>query len=536
MHKVVLLSEHKTWLPDPALAATGPGGIPLVVGDYAVGDAIGRGTFGEVRFGTHRITNDKVVLKFAMKPPALQGLDGSAKANAVVQNLLSLKQMNIVHVLAREDHPNCFVFACEMLEGGDMHGFLTSRGPSVDDAALTDAEARLVMRQLLSAVSFAHSKNILHRDLKLENVFLAQKGALNTVKVGDFGLCGLFSSSGGQTFDGLGTLYILPPEAMDDKKSVATGPHFDVWALGVLLFTMLCGRLPFGKAGYNIGADDPPDPAVVKSKIKAGAYKLSAGVDPLAADLLRWMLALLPSNRASITEALNHPWMTETDLAEATAACMCPLPAADGDGTTRRTNRGGAPTLRSPSSKTLLGASISAVISEKNRASSIGVDALDRSIHERALDRSNHGLSRTNLGESGISTVGTDSLDKSIHEHALDRSNHGLSHKNSNSHMMETGVAVVTGVLRRKASTLDAMEAEEDQFQRLAEAAAKGGKKLTHAGMSSLNNSTHATSERRGSMDLTSRSEHTVSQRRRAPSFMDTTRTSNTKVPDKYVK
>jgi serine/threonine protein kinase len=302
---------------------------------------------------------------------------------------------------------------------------------------------------------------------------LVRQGALDTVKIGDFGLCDLFSATGGQRLDGLGTEYILPPEAFDDNASL--GPHFDVWALGVLLFTLLSGRLPFGKSGYNLGGEEEshvPEAAVTKSKIKAGVYKLPTSVDPLAADLLRWMLAMKPGDRASVTQVLNHPWTT--DMESSGNACMCPLPAlpnsAEVGGGPRRMSRGGSSSMQSeqsPSKTTSTtgpSTATATAVSEKSRVASVGLDALDRSIHEYSprpgLDRSVHGQHQTT--SSRRLSVGKDSLDQSIHEHAIDRTSNSSSTTIATTTVGDGGAgaaaALVTGKLRRKASTVDAME------------------------------------------------------------------------------
>ena len=221
---VIVLSANSKWTapPTPPRTANADGEasttsdhMPSFVGDYEVGAYLGQGGFGEVRIGTHRATSETVALKFAAKKE-IRNMDDILRSNQEFQTLMSLKHSNVIRLLSRVEHVKYVILAFELMEGGDMHRFLTARGGPgrrVEDVALTNAEAKMVMRQLFSAVNYAHMNLVVHRDLKLENVFLAQKGALNTVKVGDFGLCDLFThSSEKKKFDGWGTMYILPPE------------------------------------------------------------------------------------------------------------------------------------------------------------------------------------------------------------------------------------------------------------------------------------------------------------------------------------
>ena len=100
--------------------------------------------------------------------------------------------------------------------GGNLHEYLFERGPRATDAALDNANAKLVFGQILSGVCYAHSQGIIHRDLKLENIFLTTN-SLHGIKIGDFGLSDFLEKRAKkqEKFDGCGTMYILPPEVLD---------------------------------------------------------------------------------------------------------------------------------------------------------------------------------------------------------------------------------------------------------------------------------------------------------------------------------
>jgi serine/threonine protein kinase len=153
----------------------------------------------------------------------------------------------------------------------------------------------------------------MHRDLKLENIFLRTKDSLTDLKIGDFGLANLLQHpSEKKKFDGYGTLYILPPEALvSDDADV--GAPFDVWALGVVLFVLLCGRLPFTAAGSTLDPDTQPADHIVRAKIIAGTYDMDRTVEPAAADLVRWMLKTNPAYRATLSEIQAHPWLADDE-------------------------------------------------------------------------------------------------------------------------------------------------------------------------------------------------------------------------------
>jgi serine/threonine protein kinase len=128
------------------------------------------------------------------------------------------------------------IFIMEYLEGGELYEYLSQRGKLPED------EARIFFKQMVEAMVYCHERKIIHRDLKLENVLLVKKGH-HQIKIVDFGIAGLGSNMSAAKMN-IGTLKYLPPEILKNKLKVSH-PAQDVWALGVILFAMITGTLPF---------------------------------------------------------------------------------------------------------------------------------------------------------------------------------------------------------------------------------------------------------------------------------------------------
>jgi hypothetical protein len=309
---IIFISSDTTFIPPPSISASTHGdeasSLPSVVGPYAVGNFLGRGGFGEVRMGVHQFSGARVALKFASKATIGASLDSAQRSLQESQVLTTLRHKNVINMLSREESSRHVVLVFELMEGGDLREYLMSRGPTAGDARLSDADANMVFLQLVAGVNYAHMQRILHRDLKLENIFLLKKGTLVDVKIGDFGLSSFYrnTSTTKTLFDGYGTLYILPPEVFDKSGPRVIGPEFDVWALGVCLYSLLHGRLPFG--GPDLQTSIPP--AVIKQRIIAGQYTVDTStVSPPAHDLVARMLCPSPADRITIADIVAHPWL-----------------------------------------------------------------------------------------------------------------------------------------------------------------------------------------------------------------------------------
>ncbi|KAJ1931213.1 Serine/threonine-protein kinase, partial [Linderina pennispora] len=145
-------------------------------------------------------------------------------------------------------HPNHYYIFQELVSGGQMLDYIISHG------RLKEKHARKFARQIASAIDYCHRNSIVHRDLKIENILISANG---NIKLIDFGLSNLYSPrSHLSTF--CGSLYFAAPELLNAQPY--TGPEVDLWSFGVVLYVLVCGKVPF---------DDQSMPAL-HAKIKRG--------------------------------------------------------------------------------------------------------------------------------------------------------------------------------------------------------------------------------------------------------------------------
>lgn len=186
-------------------------------------------------------------------------------------------------------HQNHYYMVFEYIDGGQMLDYIIAHG------RLRERAARKFARQIGSALEYCHHNNIVHRDLKIENILISNSG---NIKIIDFGLSNLYSPLRHlSTF--CGSLYFAAPELLNAK--LYTGPEVDVWSFGIVLYVLVCGKVPF---------DDQSMPAL-HAKIKRGLAEYPAWLSNDCKSLLQRMLNTNPQERATLAEVLSHPWMTK---------------------------------------------------------------------------------------------------------------------------------------------------------------------------------------------------------------------------------
>ena len=251
------------------------------IGNYKLGKTIGEGTFGKVKLAHHRLTNTQVAVKVVDK----------IYAPAVIREVETWRRLrhhpNIAYLYELMVSESKIYMVMEHVSEGEVFHFIEDHGPIVEQ------EAKRLFRQLVKAIQFCHDNNIVHRDLKLENVMLDKDV---NVKLIDFGFTREYESKSKLLDTFCGSSAYAAPEMISNQKY--SGPEADIWSLGVVLYTMICGYLPF----------DDDNEKRVHDKILNLTYEFPDSISEDAKDLVRSIVKLKPSERLSIPEILKHRW------------------------------------------------------------------------------------------------------------------------------------------------------------------------------------------------------------------------------------
>ncbi|GLB42692.1 putative non-specific serine threonine protein kinase [Lyophyllum shimeji] len=274
-----------------------------LLGDYTLSKTLGAGSMGKVKLATHNVTGEKLAVKILPRthpgaPPAANGTSDAAKqaSKDVSKEIRTLREAALSMLLhhpyicgMREMivHQHHYYMVFEYVNGGQMLDYIIAHG------RLRERVARKFARQIGSALDYCHQNNVVHRDLKIENILISQTG---NIKIIDFGLSNLYDpNSRLSTF--CGSLYFAAPELLNAK--IYTGPEVDVWSFGVVLYVLVCGKVPF---------DDQSMPAL-HAKIKRGLVEYPVWLSAECKHLLARMLVTNPAQRAPLSEVMSHPWM-----------------------------------------------------------------------------------------------------------------------------------------------------------------------------------------------------------------------------------
>ncbi|BGP35556.1 hypothetical protein JCM10296v2_007397 [Rhodotorula toruloides] len=262
------------------------------IGGYSLGRVIGEGTFGKVRLGAHRLTGTRVAIKQVPKSlPSYSPTDPSSPLSLLTREIHHHRRLRHPHVLSLFEliaTESSIYLVTELCAGGELFDYLVEHG------RLSLPETRRIFGQLVLGVAYLHREGVVHRDLKLENVLLDENV---NVKIADLGF-GREFEKGKWLETRVGTLGYMAPEVVAGSKYL--GEQVDVWSLGVILYALVTGSLPF----------DDDDEGIMRQLILDCKYEMPDWLDEDASSLIHSILTRDPLLRPSLKQILAHPFFT----------------------------------------------------------------------------------------------------------------------------------------------------------------------------------------------------------------------------------
>lgn len=282
------------------------------LGDWDFLETVGAGSMGKVKLAKHRVTNEVCAIKIVnraaksymhkqnqLAPPKTEEelLERRKKLEKEIsRDKRTIREASLGQILY---HPhicrlfemctmsNHFYMLFEYVSGGQLLDYIIQHG------SLRERHARKFVRGIASALEYLHLNNIVHRDLKIENIMISTSGE---IKIIDFGLSNMYDVNK-QLHTFCGSLYFAAPELL--KANPYIGPEVDIWSFGVVIYVLVCGKVPF----------DDENASVLHEKIKKGKVEYPQHLSIECISLLSKMLVVEPLKRASLKQVCNHQWM-----------------------------------------------------------------------------------------------------------------------------------------------------------------------------------------------------------------------------------
>ncbi|CAH1800245.1 unnamed protein product, partial [Owenia fusiformis] len=266
---------------------------------YRFGAKLGQGTFGIVREATNIKTEQCWAIKAVNKEKA-----GSSTVKLLEREVSILKRVqheNIIHLEEVFETSKKMYLVMELCERGELADILKVKGQLPED------DVKTVMKKLASAISYLHKNDIVHRDLKLENILVGRnpEDPADTfhIKVTDFGLSVVKDGPGHENMMQAfcGTPMYMSPEIIDNKTY---SQQCDVWAMGVIAFMLLVGSPPFKSK------DEDSLYELIKKGDMDFSSPLWASISKGAKDCICGMLKVDPAHRLTASEVVDHSWIS----------------------------------------------------------------------------------------------------------------------------------------------------------------------------------------------------------------------------------
>jgi serine/threonine protein kinase len=253
---------------------------------YTIGKVVGVGSFAKVRLGWHKLTGQAIAIKTYEKSK----MKDASHLRRVQQEIKVMEKLNhprLIRLFETLESPKRIHLIMEFVSAGNLCSYVKRR------RRLPEEEARKIFHQICIALDYMHECEIIHRDVKLENVLLDKDG---NSKLIDFGFS-VFSKDKKALKVFCGTPSYMAPEIV--RRIEYDGKPIDAWSLGVVLYALVCGCFPFSAKSY---------PELYK-KIMRGQFKMPDALSHSLKDLISSLLTLEPRKRCTVSAAKNHPWV-----------------------------------------------------------------------------------------------------------------------------------------------------------------------------------------------------------------------------------
>lgn len=268
-----------------------------MIGDYITSKTLGTGAFGQVVLAKKKHSETLYAIKSISKQSILRSQMGS-QVKKEICILKDLDHPNIVQIYEVLMSTEFLYIVMDFVSGGELYSKITRTGK------LSDGECRRYVKQLCSALSYCHAKKVCHRDIKPENILLDEN---DNVLLADFGFASIMKVEHldefetGNTMEGssrvmkemstmCGTMAYMAPEISNREKYL--GDKVDIWALGVVIYVLLVGFMPFKE-----------------HDVTKAEFSMPKDVGRDASDFVSKMLVLDATERYSARRLLEHPWI-----------------------------------------------------------------------------------------------------------------------------------------------------------------------------------------------------------------------------------
>lgn len=268
-------------------------------GAYVLGSTLGEGEFGKVKLGWRKDGKhpSQVAIKLIKRDSIKKDSESEIKIHREINSLRLLGHPNIVNLVEVLKSGKYIGIVLEYANGGELFDYI------LHHKYLKENVAKKLFAQLVSGVDYMHLKGLIHRDLKLENLLLDKH---KNIIISDFGFVNSYNRDRNDLMKtSCGSPCYAAPELVL-TQSPYSGRKVDIWSLGVILYAMLSGYLPFDDDAEN---EDSADIVRLYHYICSTPLTFPEYVSPLARDLLRKIIVSDPEKRIGMDEIRNHPWL-----------------------------------------------------------------------------------------------------------------------------------------------------------------------------------------------------------------------------------